>query len=377
MLINHYGVRVYGNRAEEAKCAKEDFAVSEMINVNPLADSNSYTFETGTRAVLKFLQHRLGFDLWMVTRAEGTNWIVLQAECQGQADGKGYGLEPDAVFQWSDSYCSQMVEGKGPCIAPRSEAVPAYLAAPMSEQVRIGAYVGVPLVYGDGTLFGTLCALHPTPKPESVTTELPLIELLASMLSGLLKMELAAAEAERRAESAQVEAETDVLTGLCNRRAWNRLVAAEEVRCQRYGHPACVMMVDLDGLKAMNDAEGHPAGDRLIRRTAEVIRASTRVYDTVARLGGDEFGILGIECKREQADVMSRRLRNNLEAVGIFASQGLAMRMPAKGIQHAWEEADREMYLDKARMARSRFIEETVFPDNGHAAASGDVAASF
>lgn len=88
--------------------------------------------------MLRLLHNRLGFDLWMVTRTEGDDWIVLHAE------DHGYGIQDGTVFRWADSFCARMVEGEGPRIAPRSDAVPAYAAAPIGSQVRIGAYVGVP-----------------------------------------------------------------------------------------------------------------------------------------------------------------------------------------------------------------------------------------
>jgi len=93
-------------------------------------------FETSGRAVLAFLHRRLGFDLWMVTRTEGDDWIVLQSE------DHGYGVAPGTVFRWADSFCSEMVKGNGPRIAPRSDVVPAYAAAPIGRQVQIKAHVG-------------------------------------------------------------------------------------------------------------------------------------------------------------------------------------------------------------------------------------------
>lgn len=63
-------------------------------------------------AVMRFLHGRLGFDLWMVTRVEGDDWIVLETE------DHGYGVTPTSVFRWADSFCSQMVAGRGPRLYP-------------------------------------------------------------------------------------------------------------------------------------------------------------------------------------------------------------------------------------------------------------------
>lgn len=283
-------------------------------------------FESAGRAVLAFLSRRLGFDLWMVTRKEGDDWIVLQSE------DHGYGVAPGTVFRWADSFCSEMVKGNGPRIAPRSADVPAYDAAPIGRQIQIGSYVGLPLVRADGSLFGTLCAIHPSPQPESIVEEQELVELLGAILSTILEAELNAAEETRRCEKLQVEALTDQQTGLYNRRGWDRLLASEEERCVRYGHPAAVMIVDLDELKAVNDSQGHAAGDALIARASATLRNVARASDIVARLGGDEFGVLLAECDRSNAQAFLARVRAALREANVEASIGLAIRNPAVGL---------------------------------------------
>lgn len=314
-----------------------------------MPDSQAFPdFSSAAQAVLAFTHARLGFDLWMVTRTEGDDWIVLQAE------DHGYGVTPGTVFRWADTVCSRMADGRGPHIAPHTAAVPAYAEAPIGRQVPIGAYIGVPLNRDDGSLFGTLCAIHPTPQPEHITAELPLIKLLAGLLSTVLKAELELARELRRAEHAQAEARIDALTGLYNRRGWDQQLAAEEQRCRRYGHPACVVVVDLDGLKRVNDNDGHAAGDALIGRAAQALRGAVRIHDVVARLGGDEFAVLGTECDRSGAQALARRLRAALTAHDVAASLGLAMRDPGRGLAQAQDEADHAMYADKHARRQGR-----------------------
>ena len=121
-----------------------------------MIDLPLHDFESAGRAVLAFLHRRLGFGLWMITRTEGEDWIVLQVE------DHGYGISPGTVFRWADSFCSEMVQNNGPKVAPNSDIVPAYAAAPIGQQVPIKAYIGVPLSNADGSLFGTLCAIDPS-----------------------------------------------------------------------------------------------------------------------------------------------------------------------------------------------------------------------
>jgi diguanylate cyclase (GGDEF)-like protein len=298
-------------------------------------------FERAGQAVLEFLHRRLGFSLWMVTRVQGDDFIILQAK------DEGYGVNPGTVIRWADSFCWQMVKGNGPRVAPDSEAVPAYAAAPVGRQVPIKAYIGVPLTHADGRLFGTLCAIDPARQPDAIVEEQDLIELLASMLSAILDSELKLSEEVRRNEHLELEALVDPLTSLLNRRAWDRLLAREEERCRRYGHTATVFVIDLDQLKEVNDTAGHAAGDALLVRVATALREVVRDIDIVARLGGDEFGLIAVECDSAGAELLLGRLREALDERQVRASVGLAVREASGGLARAWEQADRLMYAQK------------------------------
>ena len=305
---------------------------------------NVCDFESAGREVLAYLHKRMGFDLWMLTRTEGDQWIVLQSE------DHGYGITPGSVFSWADSFCAEMVKGNGPRIAPSSQDIPAYAAAPIGHQVQIGAYVGLPLTRTDGSLFGTLCAIHPSSLPLSIVHEQELVELLGAMLSTILQAELATLAETRKVEQLQTEALTDVLTQMYNRRGWDKFLDAEEKRCRRFGHSAAVLVIDLDELSRINDADGHAAGDALIVRAAKALRRATRSPDVVARLGGDEFGILSAECNDIGGDALLERVQLALHDENVNASVGLALRIPSLGLQGAWEVADKKMY--EAKRAR-------------------------
>jgi len=297
-------------------------------------------FEKTAGEVLSFLHLRLGFDLWMITRTRGEDWIVLQSE------DHGYGVKSGRVFRWADSFCAEMVKGHGPRFAPTSKMVPAYAAAPIGRQVAIGAYIGIPLLLDDGSLFGTLCAIDPEPQPQSITEDQDLVELMGSLLSRILQMELKADELVRRAERFKAQSFTDAMTGLYNRAGWDQLMTKEE-RCRRHGSSCAVIMVDLDALKQVNDAQGHTAGDDLIVRTAQALHQAARTEDVVARLGGDEFGIIGVNCDRAGGEALRMRVLMVLEQGGIKASVGLAMRDPCRGISQALVQADQKMYENK------------------------------
>jgi diguanylate cyclase (GGDEF)-like protein/PAS domain S-box-containing protein len=304
--------------------------------------ASSYDFESASKRAVKFLHENFGFDLWMVTRVENDNWTVLSA------DDHGYGVKAGTVFKWSDSFCSRMIQGLGPSIAPDVSLVPAYLDAPIGRQVKIGAYVGVPLYKRDGKLFGTLCAIQPEKINAERMNGLAVVHMIADMLSCVLNGELRLLDSQRATERALIEATKDPLTGLFNRRGWLQFLEHEEARCRRYGHPACVISIDLDDLKSTNDEMGHAHGDQLIQRAANAMSSSVRSSDIVARTGGDEFLILGVECDSNQGQAIVDRLERNFVLNNVRASIGLTDRTPEAGLDGTCHLADQEMYRQKA-----------------------------
>lgn len=301
-------------------------------------------FPTAAQAVLQVLQSRVGLRLWLVTRAVGEDQLVLQAREQ---PGPGYGATAGHVLSWEGSLRLRMTQGLGPTIAPRATAVAAYDSAPNRRDAPVEAYIGVPLRERDGSLFGTLCAFDPEPQPESLADAEDLVLLQASLLATLLQLDLDRDRQRRRAERAEDEALREALTGVANRRAWDAALDAEEQRCRRYGHPAAVVVVDLNRFKQVNDSGGHDAGDVLLRRCAGVLADDAREVDVVARLGGDEFGVLLVETEARGARAQAERLRRALRSAGVDAAVGLGLRSVGGTLSGAWRQADQDMYADK------------------------------
>jgi diguanylate cyclase (GGDEF)-like protein len=111
-------------------------------------------------------------------------------------------------------------------------------------------------------------------------------------------------------QRAKLLSELDELTGLLNTRGF--AIAADRLFGQalRYGRPASVLMIDSDNLKAVNDAQGHDAGNRLLRHLANALRAELRYTDVPARYGGDEFIVLLPETPARGALDVAERIRN-------------------------------------------------------------------
>jgi diguanylate cyclase len=304
----------------------------------------STAFRDAVASMLDGLPARTGLGTWLLVRLTDDGGSVVL----GVRDHT-YGLRLDQELADADLPVRALVDGRGPRVARVAADVRAYAGAAPGG-VPVGALAGVPVLAPDGSVFGCLCGLDPASGRPELAAELPTIELLGRLLAVLLVQELDRQELQRRFELAELDALTDPLTGVGNRRAWDRLLEAEEARCQRYGSVASLVAIDLDELKRVNDREGHAAGDRLLCHAAQVIDSTRRAADVVARLGGDEFGVLAVECDELAAKVLADRLRGALDAAGIRASVGHATRQPPGTLARAWSVADAEMYAYKRRV---------------------------
>jgi len=160
----------------------------------------------------------------------------------------------------------------------------------------------------------------------------------------------------KRAESqARLLAITDPLTGLGNYRRLLDVLHAEIERSGRTGRPFAVLLLDLDGLKKINDCYGHLAGSRALCRLGDVLRLFCRAIDTAARYGGDEFAVCLPETAAATARLVASRIRNRLatdsEQPPLSASIGVAA-YPQDGetIEALLETADRELYGMKSHV---------------------------
>ena len=153
---------------------------------------------------------------------------------------------------------------------------------------------------------------------------------------------------------------TDQLTGLHNRTRFNEIVQQETQRVQRTGEESCLVILDLDLFKEVNDTYGHPNGDRVLKTVATVIKTELRSTDTLARFGGEEFTILLPGTSVEGAYHVAEKVRRAIEArrfpepmtdLVLTASIGVAPlhARTNRDFDTTYREADRALYRAKDR----------------------------
>lgn len=180
-------------------------------------------------------------------------------------------------------------------------------------------------------------------------------ELMAALVASygyVLEADRAVRRLADQVEELERVAYRDPLTGLLNRRAWQEAVMREEARCARNPRPVAVIVLDLDGLKRLNDDQGHRAGDVLLRLTGGLLKEILRPSDVVARIGGDEFAALLVDVTEQDPEAIAERLRNGLAAEGVRASVGAALRADGDRLEAAFQAADDAMYRRKGTSRR-------------------------
>jgi diguanylate cyclase (GGDEF)-like protein len=169
-----------------------------------------------------------------------------------------------------------------------------------------------------------------------------------------LKEELA--KARSRVAELESRVDEDPLTGLLNRRGFERAFERALAYVERYGATAALLFLDLDGFKAVNDRHGHAAGDWALGRLARLISGHARASDVVARIGGDEIVVLLWNLRAEQAEAKARAFEDLIASSAferngrhfkLGLSAGFTMLAAGDTVEAVLARADKAMYARK------------------------------
>jgi diguanylate cyclase (GGDEF)-like protein len=214
---------------------------------------------------------------------------------------------------------------------------------------------------------------HPSDAPGVEVAHLMIITIMVAgvvLLTGRLHGMRERSRRQKAALSTALErirelATRDELTGCFNRRAMLERMAEESLRCVRNGSSMCLVLLDLDHFKRINDLHGHAAGDFVLRGFAEAARSQLRATDVLGRWGGEEFLLMLPACDIEHARQCVTRVLNKLSSSRFEAGEGAVLTVTCsagitqcaggESIVAAIERADKALYRAKAE-GRNRLV---------------------
>ena len=285
-----------------------------------------------------------------------------------------------ALLWWLDDSAGQLVLAKA---RPAASGVPLGCSAfcwlqRLSGETPTPRSLGVRYAMGGGALTllnqfvrsaGSLAlpgAVDPMDSPlAGVALVTFLTSTLLSAVGAILEIERRGrVTLELRNEQLTVDASTDSLTGLANRRRLDASGAIEVARARRYEWPIAVLLLDIDHFKTVNDRFGHATGDIVLREVAKLCGAELRGHDVLARWGGEEFALLLPQCDLAAAMGVAERILDRLRSapLSVLDGGGITMSIGAAvvadgdvALAPAMERADAALYRAK-REGRDRAI---------------------
>lgn len=229
---------------------------------------------------------------------------------------------------------------------------------------------GEPVLLDDGTKLvlplatGGVLVLDPMSEVLFAGAELQVLRILADLATGTLQNVARIAQADRRAAALEdtrrrlqerntqlrEQAVVDELTGLNNRRFFERRLEYEFERLHRYELPLAMVIFDIDHFKKVNDSYGHPAGDRVLKALATLARGAVRRVDTICRIGGEEFAVIMPNTHAKGALDVANRLRQSAESLLIALDDraiSVTISIGVISVTPNWE-GDRALFFSAA-----------------------------
>ena len=204
-----------------------------------------------------------------------------------------------------------------------------------------------PRIITDTTTIMGIPETELTPKVrQAILTLMEEVDKLRRSVDGMSK----------RLVAAEQLADKDPLLAVYNRRAFVRELTRVQASVERYSSEACLVYIDLDSFKAINDTYGHSAGDHVLHEYSQRLVDSVREPDIVGRLGGDEFGLILSHTNQDAAAVLVNRLHQDLkdnpiswneEHLNVSMSYGIVKIEPGIDVQDTMAMADSKMYQQK------------------------------
>lgn len=218
-----------------------------------------------------------------------------------------------------------------------------HAASEAMRRYRTPSFAAVPLV-AEGRVVGVLSAADKIDGGVFAAKDIAALRAIG----GVAALGLSAARSEAEVHRLTHAATVDSLTGLYNRRSFDVRLRQEIERAKRTSDTLAVLMVDIDNFKAINDTQGHPAGDAVLQHVADMLRSVVRVFDFCARYGGDEFAIVMPNSDRASTSAAADRIRERIATGRATVSVGAATLRAGDMAEDVVQRADDCLYRAKA-----------------------------
>lgn len=321
--------------------------------------AGEHSLETLVRQLLEMLE--------LVTRMESTYLTRIDFEAQRQqilfAHNSSEMQIPEGFsVPWNDSLCKRALDDR--CIFS-NDVAERWRSCIAAQDLGIATFFSIPVRLTDGSLFGTLCATSRERQPYNIEGE-QVMNLFANLISHYVEKETLVQQLQAANVALEMHSYTDELTGLPNRRALFKHLAAQFARAGEQQRSTLLVFIDLDDFKAINDRFGHPCGDSFLIQIGERLKARIRSGDIFGRLGGDEFLLIGPCPEPAEQQEYIAALRQVLTGIYFLgehrinypgASFGVIEADPLlMGVEQALRAADDAMYQDKKSRRQGTFF---------------------
>lgn len=278
----------------------------------------------------------------------------------------GFG-EPLATVRQLEgrTFCHYSIASDSPLVLDDVTQDSVFNEVPTVQALGVRAYVGIPLVTTDGHIIGSFCAIDFKPKhwterdidilsdlAHSTMREMELRSLIQESTTNNLQLVAQMEEITELNQQLKVLNNTDPLTGMSNRRAFENRLHQELALIERRSMPLSLIVVDIDWFKKINDAFGHAAGDKVLQTVALLLTNCARVVDSVARIGGEEFALILPDTDADNALMIAERMRIAVASeawtdMQVTISVGTATLASHESASGLFVRADRAMYAAK------------------------------
>ena len=286
------------------------------------------SFDEFCTVALEMLYEKLPFGLWMVTRADGEDWIVLKSL------NHDYDVQDGDIFSWMDSFCCKMVKGLGPTFAPRSNEINAYANAPIGKAIPIQSYMGLPLEQSSGELLGTLCAISPQEVSQSWAEFEPFVLEVKRLIEASYAREYQAILQKRKIEKVSNQLELDDTLMVRTEQDWIKLVMSQENAASQTRSNVSVLHLIIENI------DGLERNAQCVALTFKLIFGDDGI---IVRRSSNSFSAIINECSAPELDAYVASIKNCLRIPKVQYNLGYATRFPNYGLDHAAEQASNRL----------------------------------